>query len=133
MESIEECLPRPAKHFIPEWFKDIPSEILMSVKNCPSFSDYFSQGYILPMWADSILEYTDKGWKWETAVGNFKWETHFNDQLIDHKKPSFLELKVSLYLRLYLLGELLHPQDGLFYSYRFSIILIKSGLFSLES
>jgi hypothetical protein len=89
LESIEKCLPRPAKHFIPKWFKDIPNESLRSVKVCPSFPDYFSQGYIVPMWADSILECTDEGWKWEAASGSFKWETHFDDQLIDHKKPSF--------------------------------------------
>ena len=34
LESIEECLPRPAKHFIPQWFKDIPNDYNMTVKVC---------------------------------------------------------------------------------------------------
>lgn len=89
LETIEECLPRPAKYFIPQWFKDIPNESWKSVKICPSFPDYFSQGYIIPMWADSSLECTDEGWKWESASQSFRWQIHSNDQLIDHKKPNF--------------------------------------------
>ncbi len=89
LESIEECLPRPAKHFIPKWFKDIPPKKEFTVKSCPSFPDYFSQGYILPMWCDSILSYKDETFNWETATNKFSWAYHGNNQFIDYKKPTF--------------------------------------------
>ena len=89
LESIEECLPKPAKNFIPEWFKNIPNDSPRSVKICPSFPDYFSQGYIIPMWADVKLKNIGERWSWETPTDAFKWDAHFKDQLIDHKKPNF--------------------------------------------
>ena len=89
LESIEECLPRPAKYFIPRWFKDIPSQISMSVKNCPSFPDYFSQGYIVPMWCDSKINFDGEKWFWETAMNKFSWDTHESQQFLDHTESNF--------------------------------------------
>ncbi len=91
LESIEECLPRPAKHFIPKWFKDIPSKIdgSVTVKNCPSFPDYFSQGYIVPMWCDSRIKFDETNWFWETAIDKFSWDIHGKQQLLDHTKTKF--------------------------------------------
>ena len=92
LESIEECLPRPAKHFIPQWFKDIPSADPNTVKNCPSFPDYFSQGYIIPMWADILLQY-DKikdEYQWKSCDGLWNWDTHTNNQFLKYKKTNFL-------------------------------------------
>jgi hypothetical protein len=91
LESIEQCLPKPAKHFIPQWFKDIPSSISGTVKNCPSFPDYFSQGYIVPMWCDTKLNYDkeDESWSWTTSSNLFSLEVHGNNQLLDYKKTSF--------------------------------------------
>jgi hypothetical protein len=89
LESIEECLPRPAKNFIPQWFKDIPSSNGGSVKSCPSFPDYFSQGYIIPMWCDSVLQQYGHEWKWETSSNKFNWANHNNDQFIDYASSKF--------------------------------------------
>ncbi len=91
LESIEECLPRPAKHFIPNWFKDIPSYVpgASTVKNCPSFPDYFSQGYIIPMWSDTKLIKNNENWAWSTSTTRHFFEVHGNDQFIDYKKPNF--------------------------------------------
>ena len=89
LESIEECLPRPAKHFIPKWFKDIPSDVIGTVKDCPSFPDYFSQGYVLPMWSDVVLNQKEDEFSWQTSTGIFNWDFHTNDQLLDYVKPSF--------------------------------------------
>ena len=89
LESIEKTLPKSAKHFIPEWFKNIPSTNPMSVKKCPSFPDYFSQGYILPMWSDVLLTQKDDTYKWVSSSDSFGWEVHSNDQLIDYKKATF--------------------------------------------
>lgn len=89
LESIEECLPKPAKHFIPKWFKDIPSTNSMSVKVCPSFPDYFSQGYILPMWSDAKLVYNGDSWWWRTSTNKFSWSIHENEQFLDYTKAKF--------------------------------------------
>jgi len=93
LESIEECLPKPAKHFVPKWFKDIPafSEQVPTIRHCPSFPDYFSQGYILPMWTDSKLSY-DKNtsmWFWDTSSKQFDFATHDSKQFLNHTKASF--------------------------------------------
>lgn len=89
LESIEKCLPKPAKHFTPQWFKDIPSKSPSTVKVCPSFPDYFSQGYIIPMWTDVELLHNDDGWKWEVSAGGFSWNMHGNHQFLDYVDASF--------------------------------------------
>ncbi len=89
LDSIEKLLPKPAKHFIPKWFKDIPNSIVDTVKVCPSFPDYFSQGYIIPMWVDSKLSYDQVNASWETPNKNFSWDGHGNNQFLDYTKTNF--------------------------------------------
>jgi hypothetical protein len=89
LDQIEECLPKPAKHFIPKWFKDISNKDPMTVKICPSFPDYFSQGYIIPMWCDSKLKYEGESWSWETSTNKFNWDIHQNDQFLKYAKVNF--------------------------------------------
>jgi hypothetical protein len=89
LECIEECLPKPAKHFIPKWFKDIPSKKIGTVKDCPSFPDYFSQGYIIPMWSDVKMNLVDKVPKFELSAKRFSFDVHSNDQLLDYNKATF--------------------------------------------
>ena len=101
LSSIEECVPKPAVKFIPTWWKEmkhVPSyhhideAVAGNVKNCPSFIDYFSQGYILPMWADTILYYDDqtKDWSWRTSDPRFTYSNHNNDQYLDFSNHNFL-------------------------------------------
>lgn len=92
LERVEECLPRPAKHFVPKWFKDIPSNTEdMTVKICPSFPDFFSQGYILPMWTDTVLKFDveNKIYDWGTSLkgDDIGFEVHGNQQFIDYVDP----------------------------------------------
>lgn len=89
LESIEECLPRPAKHFIPKWFKDIPNSEPVTVKICPSFPDYFSQGYIIPMWCDTEIKSNGDDWGWHTSSTKFSWDTHANKQFLNYTKAGF--------------------------------------------
>jgi hypothetical protein len=91
LETIEECLPRPAKHFIPKWFKDIPSKIedAVTVKNCPSFPDYFSQGYIIPMWSDVKMKFENKIPEFKVSAKRFSFDFHGNQQFLDYKKATF--------------------------------------------
>ena len=95
LESIEECLPKPAKHFIPKWFKDIPSQVdeVTTVKNCPSFPDYFSQGYIIPMWTDAILQSDKEKWNWQTPTNKISWDMHGKTQFLDYVDVSFNGVK----------------------------------------
>jgi hypothetical protein len=91
LNDIEECKPKPAKHFIPKWFKDIPNDIEHTVKICPSFPDYFSRGYVVPMWTDLEIniDKETKSWSWNSPPHTFKVEYHTDRQFIDHTKASF--------------------------------------------
>jgi hypothetical protein len=94
LESIEECKPRPAKSFIPSWWKSLPVpekfDNFPNIRMCPSFPDYFSQGFIIPMWSDSLLHYqseTDELF-WKTGLNNdLGWSMHPKKQLLDHMVP----------------------------------------------
>lgn len=45
--------PKPAKTFVPDWYKDIEAEKdLMNVKKCMPFLDSMSSGYIQTTWCD---------------------------------------------------------------------------------
>ena len=97
LTSIKECLPRPTKQFIPQWFKDIPSDAESTVKKCPSFPDYFSMGYVVPMWMDSKIYYDSETEQWgaESTDRMPNWEIHNNRQLVDFKKPSFMDKEAN--------------------------------------
>jgi hypothetical protein len=74
------------------------------MKICPSFSDYFTKGYIVPMWTDSYLHFNSetKEWKWSSSDNRFSWQHHTNEQYldyVDHKflnKDSFFVFKIRL-------------------------------------
>jgi len=113
LNLLEDCVPKPAKDYIPEWWKEAPTiktektwdgSIPGNMKICPSFSDYFTKGYIVPMWVDSHLYYdsSSETWKWTTSDNKFSWEFHSHDQYldyVDHKflnKDSFFIFKIRL-------------------------------------
>jgi hypothetical protein len=92
LEKIKDIQPVPAKEFYPKWWKDVPfhdkKSDVYTVKSCPAMPDYFSQGFILPMWADTKLEYDPQTtvYRWDTARPGlpYKWDIHPNSQFIDH-------------------------------------------------
>jgi hypothetical protein len=91
LKHIEETLPTKVNIYTPEWFKKLKPLIgEMSkydrggtVKRCPSFVDWFKTGYILPMWADSLLN-TKGEPSWKSASGNYNWDIHHNEQFLNH-------------------------------------------------
>jgi hypothetical protein len=92
LEDIEECRPKPAKSFTPQWFKDLPAspnQLLPTVRVCPSFTDYFSLGYVMPMWTDFKLKYQDEKWSWESSDQDFRMSSHPNEQFIKYTTPTF--------------------------------------------
>jgi hypothetical protein len=98
LESIEECRPKPAKNFIPQWFKDIPPGLPNTVKHCPSFPDYFSTGYVLPMWTDIRIGFKKETqeWSWNAPSDFSTVEAHTPNQFINYVKPSFLGIDAEL-------------------------------------
>jgi len=100
LSTVEEVIPKPTKKFIPDWWKELaPANNKTeksfkidagNVKNCPSFPDYFSSGFIVPMWCDTILRYNKNSNTYDFEVSNkdFIVETHGNQQFVDIV-PSF--------------------------------------------
>ena len=88
--DIEETRPKPARNFIPQWWKTMPRSAQEfgveknTVKTCPSFVQMFSQGIVLPMWCDTVLSKMEQQYFWRTANDNFTWEFHSNWQFLDH-------------------------------------------------
>ena len=105
LQEIQQCKPKPSKQFVPQWFKDTPNMLDQShmldgpgsaqigsinfpssftVKICPSFPDFFSQGYVLPMWCDTELGFNDKTQEflWKTSNESFAWSIHTNNQFL---------------------------------------------------
>jgi len=90
LEQIDECLPKPAKYFLPKWWNTVSNSPRFgdqNVKSCPSFPDYFSQGYIIPMWADTIIKYDKENDMWGVKSGldnkTFPWTIHSPDQFLN--------------------------------------------------
>ena len=94
LDKIPDCVPKPASSFIPSWWKGVPNKVgdLHTIKTCPAYPDYFSEGYVIPMWTDVKFKYNeDTGeWAWETRSNEnpFLFDCHYNGQLVDHKTPS---------------------------------------------
>lgn len=93
LESIQECIPKPAKHYMPSWWKDMPMYgettrgfTAETVKICPSFPDFFSQGFVMPMWTDVRLNYNPETEDYTFNLpGNFQEvEMHSNPQFINY-------------------------------------------------
>jgi hypothetical protein len=97
LDQIEECRPQPTKNFIPSWWKNVPvvdpNTEAATIRSCPSFPDYFSQGYIVPMWADTVIKYDKSTNMWNVSMGpigeDFIWDVHSLDQALDHTQMNF--------------------------------------------
>lgn len=102
LSEIKEAIPRKSSAFIPDWWRSVPREAdsvegsVSTIRKCPSFPDYFSQGFILPAWSDFELNYdkTNDSWNfkqaWSDMLDNsYHWNVHGHEQLLDHVSPSF--------------------------------------------
>jgi hypothetical protein len=91
LSAVPECIPRPAGQLLPQWLKTMPTKNMherssKNIKHCPVIPEFLTQGYIVPMWCDTILRVgnSDADWSWNTASDEFRWEIHSDDQLINH-------------------------------------------------
>jgi hypothetical protein len=99
--------PRPTKVWIPDWFKNLPTHSELNkeedgslseyqtdktVRQCPSFIDYFSHGYVIPMWADLIINYNEKEdyYMYRFAGEQYKLQIHGNGQFLNWVDANFL-------------------------------------------
>lgn len=120
LESIEECRPKPAKDYAPSWWKSFPKQkpfpAVQTIKVCPSFPQFFSQGYVVPMWADLHLEYSKETDDWSYVFGRpgpsnpFSLEPHANGQFIDHVVPSLQGSSIVKIFKLFCPWLLLVPK-----------------------
>ena len=79
----------PAKEYIPDWWKRVERMINSKVdnkgtiRNCPSFPEYLSQGFVVPLWCDVHVEISDKQFKWKTPEKAFSFSSHSDGQFRD--------------------------------------------------
>jgi hypothetical protein len=104
-EQIEEIQPKPAKRFLPDWWKDMPLQDQegSTAKACPSMGDYFSNGYVLPMWMDATFQHSKEkdGFIVNQAQAPMPVvSSHRNSQLIDHADVSFNGKDASMIFKL---------------------------------
>ena len=85
LDLLEDVAPKPAKSYVPDWFKNMPNH-QGSVKQCPALPDFFSQGFVIPMWMDSDLVFDSETSQWGTGSSPLfqDWTAHGNQQLLDY-------------------------------------------------
>jgi hypothetical protein len=104
------CPPIPALQHLPEWFKNIDrkrpevdlrveKENRGTIRHCPALPEFFSMGYILPLWTDVILDSDKEKWTYKIPNTEFKFTNHGNQQFKDfipeHAKDFSFILKPS--------------------------------------
>lgn len=91
IDGLEKIVPiEPAIKYIPEWFKK-PDKIkrdqhtdVGSVKNCPSFIEYFKNGFVVPLWCDlKLIINKDRSFQWFTPSKQFTFSYHTEDQYLN--------------------------------------------------
>ena len=98
VDGLEKVVPiLPAKEVIPDWWKRVEKmkdhyKLKGSVKACPSFPEYVTQGFVVPLWCDLHLEIEHDKFKWETPDKMFSFANHadvqFRDYLPQHMKDN---------------------------------------------
>lgn len=98
MLDLDYALPQPSENFIPDWFNKVPNYKVdanttllrrATTKSCPSFSDTFKEGFIIPAPCDIWLKVDENGgWAWQTNNGYVECEIHHNDLMVDYLPKS---------------------------------------------
>ena len=90
IEGLEKVVPIvPAKEVIPDWWKKVERMITAksddkgTVRNCPSFPEYITQGFVVPLWCDLHVEITHKKFEWRTPEKMFSFSSHADEQFRD--------------------------------------------------
>lgn len=90
IDGLEKVVPIiSAKEVIPDWWKvveryvDDNIENKGTVKNCPSFPEFITQGYVLPLWCDLHLNIQHDKFEWKTPEKMFSFSSHSDIQFRD--------------------------------------------------
>ena len=85
-------IPKPAKNFIPDWYKQIPHPTKdltfrsagdvgsQTIKSCVPFLDAYTNGYIQETWTDIYIS-TDKN---NETIIDYNWA--MNPKILEHRK-----------------------------------------------
>jgi len=95
IDGVEKVAPIvPAREYIPDWWKRVERIIdgdqynkVMNkgtIKNCPSFPEYLTQGFVVPLWCDVHLTIEDGRFQWKTPDRTFEFSSHADSQFRDH-------------------------------------------------
>lgn len=115
--GLEEIVPPvDMKECTPEWFKSMPRDIDPSamlhpgtVKRCPSFVDYFSQGYVIKLWCDLAVSIRkDRTYEVYSPENIFKFENHGDEQFLDYI-PNREEFNYSMVLKAFCPWRIITP------------------------
>lgn len=119
VKGLEDIAPvRPAKYFLPKWFKDMSDYIETSgnhekgkpsyfgkkgetakkftngtVKRCPAIVDLITEGFIIPMWADLLIQRDMDTLEYDNRSFPYSIEFHSAEQIKgwNLKKTDFKE------------------------------------------
>ena len=105
IEGLEKVTPIvPAKEYVPDWWKKVERMIdnkldnKGTVRNCPSFPEYITQGFVVPLWCDLHLEVHHDSWKWKSPEKLFTFNNHPGEQFRDWL-PKHVQDNTSMVLK----------------------------------
>jgi len=99
IEDLDKVVPIvPAKEYIPDWWKRVERMTTGTIKdkgtvrNCPSFPEYITQGFVVPLWCDLHISIEHDKFQWATPDKAFGFSSHgdiqFRDFLPKHVKDN---------------------------------------------
>jgi hypothetical protein len=117
IEDDELCIPRSAKSAIPQWWYDTPIESngTPTIKKCPSFPDYFSQGYIIPMWDDITVHFNNNNTAITAHTDKYeqqfdRWQVHPNEQFLNHYSPKIGDRSIEATMKMVIPWNIITPK-----------------------
>lgn len=94
LEEIDMCVPKQSKHYIPNQFKKMPIDIPATntkllpfdrtAKACPSFTEIFNEGFVLPAHADMHFKLNENEHVWTISNNDFELSGHPNYQYVEY-------------------------------------------------
>ena len=110
LTQLEDCLPKPTARYTPEWWKTLKIDETKrtayelytgNIKHCPSFTDVFTSGYVVPMWMDIYLGYDKETGLSGTKSNNVTNVGYHNGAALDLKNYKFLGKETSAFFKAY--------------------------------
>lgn len=93
MEKDKNIVPYSAKKYLPSWWTNIPNiyNKYPTIRRCPGIPDFFTEGYILPMWTDVRFFGINKEGDLKFSIKNEETfntlSGHPSEQFLSHYSP----------------------------------------------